>query len=423
MQLRHIGWNLAGLSMPLVVAATTVPHLIDRIGAERFGLLALAWGLIGYAGALDLGIGRALTQKVARLLGQGANDAIPSVLATASRVTFITGLIGGVLIAIAGMFGAANFVETETIPSGEVKNAILLLAIALPAQAMSATYRGVNEAYKNFQGISLLRIGLGVATFGGPYLVALYTVQLPWLVATLVVSRLIALSAFRRLASCCIGDSVQTSVKPAYSKVVARELFQFGGWVTVSNIVSPVLVQADRFVIAYLLSATAVTVYILPYEIVVQAVIFVTAISSVMFPTVSKMLVECPDRWRGYFYRWLAITAVVMLFVCGTLAWFLPFILKIWLKENFDPQSILVGQVLCVGVFANSVGIMQYALLHAKGRTDITARLHLFELPFFLILLFVLVGLFGVVGAAWAWVLRMVFDAFGLTWFALIKKN
>ena len=50
MRFAHIGWNLAGLSLPLVVAAATVPRLISILGQERFGLLALAWGLVGYGG-------------------------------------------------------------------------------------------------------------------------------------------------------------------------------------------------------------------------------------------------------------------------------------------------------------------------------------------------------------------------------------
>jgi O-antigen/teichoic acid export membrane protein len=45
MRLSHIAWNLGGLILPLGVAALTVPPLIDRLGHERFGLLALAWGL------------------------------------------------------------------------------------------------------------------------------------------------------------------------------------------------------------------------------------------------------------------------------------------------------------------------------------------------------------------------------------------
>ena len=69
MQLKNIAWNLAGLGGPLIVAALTVPALIRMIGMERFGLLALAWGLIGFAGIFDLGIGRATTQTISRLRG------------------------------------------------------------------------------------------------------------------------------------------------------------------------------------------------------------------------------------------------------------------------------------------------------------------------------------------------------------------
>ncbi len=60
-------------------------------------------------------------------------------------------------------------------------------------------------------------------------------------------------------------------------------------------------------------------------------------------------------------------------------------------KGKFNEQSALIGQVLCLGAFANGIGSMYYVFLHAKGRTDLTAKLHLVELPmfvFFLILLF-----------------------------------
>ena len=115
MRLSHIGWNLAGLSLPLLIAVVTVPQLISRLGNERFGLLALAWGLIGYAGALDLGIGRALTQWVARLRGEGNLLPISGILATANRITLLAGLLGGALIAIAALAGLGSWVKAATI--------------------------------------------------------------------------------------------------------------------------------------------------------------------------------------------------------------------------------------------------------------------------------------------------------------------
>lgn len=416
MRLSHIGWNLAGLSLPLLVAVVTVPHLIAVLGNERFGLLALAWGLIGYAGALDLGVGRALTQMVARLRGEGHVTIVPDVLATAGRITLVAGLVGGVVIAAIALAGGGAWVNTKDVSASELKSAILLLAIALPAQSMSATYRGLNEAYLNFKGISLVRAGLGVVNFGGPYLVAHYTVQLPWLVATLVASRLLALVTYRNLATGCLDPRAGAQNNGHYSTSIAKSLFSFGGWITVSSVVSPILLQADRFMIASVLSAAAVTIYVLPYEVVIQSLILVGAISTVIFPTLSRLIHARPGQWQAYFRRWLLVVTALMLSVCVALAILIPILLPLWVRTNLKPESILVGQILCVGVFINSVGTMFYALLHAKERPDLTAKLHLVELPIYISCLFLLLHEYGVIGAAWAWVGRMLFDTAGLAW-------
>ncbi len=418
MQLSHFSWNLGGLALPLGVAFLTVPHLIENLGQERFGLLALAWGLIGYAGSLDLGLGRALTQMVARMRGDGKLSSIPDVLTTAGRITLVTGLIGGGLIGIAALMGGQAWIRTQSTSASEIQSSMVLLAIALPAQAMSATYRGLNEAFMNFKGISLLRAGLGVVNFAGPYAVSIFTIQLPWLVATLVVSRLMALLIFRHLAIQCLKYAPETRGPAVYSASIAKSLFAFGGWVTVSSIVSPILVQADRFVIAATISAAAVSVYVVPYELVVQSLVLVGAVSSVMFPSLSQMVQEKPSEWKPYFFKWLIRVACMMAVVCSALAFLLPLILPLWIKNNIQPESILVGQVLCLGVFANALGSMFYALLHARGRSDLTAKLHLVEAPFFLISLFYFIDEIGIVGVAWTWVARMIIDLFSLIYFS-----
>jgi O-antigen/teichoic acid export membrane protein len=414
MRLSHISWNLAGLVLPLLVAFVTVPQLIEKLGSERFGLLALAWGLIGYAGVLDMGIGRALTQMVARLRGEGNLTPIPNVLTTAGCITLVTGLTGSVLIVVAVVFGAGAWIKTQSVSSNEISKSLLLLAIALPAQAMSATYRGLNEAYLNFKGISLLRIALGVVNFGGPFLLAFYTTDMFWLVSVLVCSRLMALLLYYRLASTCLEEKKPEKNHATYSAQAAKALFSFGGWVTVSSVVSPLLVQADRFAIAAVISATAVTIYVIPYEVTVQSLVVVGAVSSVIFPSLSMLIHKKPSQWQAFFRRWLRIVIGMMFLVCTVLAIFLPKILQLWLKGNFVPESAVIGQILCLGVFANAIGSMYYALLHAKGRADLTAKLHLIELPLFILLLIFLLHRFGLMGAAWAWVGRMIFDAVAL---------
>jgi O-antigen/teichoic acid export membrane protein len=274
-------------------------------------------------------------------------------------------------------------------------------------QAVSATYRGVNEAFLSFERITIVRVLLGAANFGLPYLIALRTNRVDLLIASLVVSRGLALVFYRVFALQCLAS---LGGRGTYTAPVARQLFRFGGWFTVSSIVSPLLVQADRFFIAAILGAAAVTTYVIPYEVTVQTLILSSAVTTVAFPAISRLLPTDPEQAMRLFNRWLKRVFVVMVVGLVVLAIILPILLTVWLHKPADPASVAVGRILCIGVIANSMGAMYFALLHARGRTRVTAIVHLIEAPLYAGALVVLVRYFGVEGAAVAWALRMLFD-------------
>lgn len=420
MRMAHIGWNLAGLSLPLLVAAITVPHLMTMLGHERFGLLALAWGLIGYAGALDLGIGRAATQYVARLKAGKTSEhfVIPAVLATGVRITLFAGGVGALGIIAAGILDIGNFLKVEEVDSIEIKISIFLLALALPMQAVSATYRGVNEAYLNFKEISLLRIILGMSNFGVPFLVTIYSTKIYWLVGSLVLSRAIALYAYRFLAVRCILDLINKDNSKYISKI-AKELFRFGGWFTVSSILNPAVATADRLIIASTISAAAVSVYVIPYEMVAQSLIVVGAVTTVAFPYLSQLRVTDVERVKRFFYKILVFSVAAMGCVEMLYIFFGRAIINLWLGEAASAEVYPVMKMLSFGLIPYTVGTVCISLLHAYEKTALTAKLNLMEFPVFLFLIYSLTSSFGVIGAAYAWVLRVTINATLLLIFAV----
>src|SRR6266436_5464752 len=88
---RNTVWNLLGSGAPMVVAVFSIPILIQGLGKERFGILTLAWALVGYASLFDLGLGRALTQQVAEKLGTGKHDDIPVLVWTSLALMLALG--------------------------------------------------------------------------------------------------------------------------------------------------------------------------------------------------------------------------------------------------------------------------------------------------------------------------------------------
>jgi O-antigen/teichoic acid export membrane protein len=96
---------------------------------------------------------------------------------------------------------------------------------------------------------------------------------------------------------------------------------------------------------------------------------------------------------------------------------FAPEILRVWLGHAFEVRSTDVLRWLMLGVLINSLAMLPFTLLQGIGRADVTAKLHLAELPFYLALLVLLIQHFGIEGAAIAWCTRVTADLVALIWF------
>lgn len=409
MKISHVAWNLAGLSVPLLIAAVAIPQLLASIGNERFGLLALTWGLIGYAGILDFGIGRALTKVVSSMLGQDDLASIPSALKTATQLTLRISLIGAGFICAAAVVGATSFLKVESIPDSELIVAAILFALALPLQAISATYKGVNEAYLNFRAVSIIRVLLGASTFGLPLIIAMFTKAMPALIGSLVISRFFALIFYRKEAKKCIAH-IQNA-NPAFSKAIKSKILHFGGWFSVSNTLNPILGSLDRMFIGTIISSAAIAAYAIPYEITAQSLVIIGAITTVTFPYLATMLAKDRAKANHFFIKILTGSVGIMMIVTLVLYVAGPAILEIWLGEKMDPRSGPIIKILSLGLVPYTVGTLCTSLLHSYGRTDITAKIHLIEFPFFCGLIFHMVNSYGLAGAASAWTIRVTCDA------------
>jgi O-antigen/teichoic acid export membrane protein len=316
MRISNILWNLFGLGIPLIIAAATIPALLDNLGSERFGLLAMAWGLTALSGLFDLGIGRAVTQAVSAHLGARETAQIPILVSVATRLALRTGIGGCILFASLVLLGVQNNLKFASGLSEEVFWAFLLLSIVVPLQSVSAMYRGINEAYENFRYISFIRAGLGVSSFAGPLAVSYWSVGLPLLFGSLVMARIIGFYFYQRAVRRHTISSPQTKLLVLASeraKISAR-LLSFGGWFTVSNVIYPLLGQLDRWLIGSLISAAAVTSYVVPFDLIGQSLTIVGAVTTVAFPNITSRLQN--DRINAFAeFRWMLLIMVVLMTV------------------------------------------------------------------------------------------------------------
>lgn len=405
---RNVAWNLLGLGLPMLVAVCAIPPLVHGLGAKRFGLLTLAWVVIGYFSLFDLGMGRALTRVVAERRGSGRDEEIPSMVRAALPLMLALGLVGSLTLRAISPWLLLDILRVPPDLRHESIRSFSMLALAIPVVIMSAALRGVLEGHQKFGLANLVRGTMGSFSFLGPLLVLPFTHDLAAVVTTLVAGQTLALLAYVSACSRVIpGLFRRGSMSPA----AVRPLIRFGGWVTVSNITGPIMVYIDRFLIGSLLSLSAVTFYATPYEFITRAGVLPAALAGALFPVFSTDAAAESDRVPRLMARALAyvflglfpITLIAVLFARDGLSW--------WLGAPFALASTGVLQWLAAGVLVNGLAQIPYALIQGFSRPDITAKLHLIELPFYLLITWQLIVHRGIKGAAMAWTLRAVVDA------------
>ena len=99
--------------------------------------------------------------------------------------------------------------------------------------------------------------------------------------------------------------------------------------------------------------------------------------------------------------------SVVMIPAVAVVVLFAKTGLTLWLGADFAEQSFRVAQLLALGILVHSLGQPSFTLIQALGRPDLTAKLHVAEIPFYVLYLPWLIERFGIDGAAGAWLLRV----------------
>jgi O-antigen/teichoic acid export membrane protein len=201
-------------------------------------------------------------------------------------------------------------------------------------------------------------------------------------------------------------------------RAIIVPMLRQGGWMTVSNIVSPMMVNLDRFLVGALLSIGAVAYYATPYDMLMKLLLIPAALLGVLFPAFAATFDNDPSATARLLERAIRLMILAMFPFAILLVTFAHEGLQLWLGSDFARTSAVVVKWLAVGVFINSVGQIPFSGLQAIGRSDLTAKLHAVELPLYAATILLLTRSLGLQGVAMAWTLRVAFDTTALLWLA-----
>lgn len=404
---RNALFNFAGMATPMLAGLFAIPYLIEGMGKERFGLLAIIWMGVGYFSLFDLGLARSLTKLVADRLGRKDDADLPELIWTALWLIVLLGIIGTIVILVFVKPIIYQLLNVSASLRIEGVRSFQLLAFSLPIVTATSALIGILEAHQQFAKIAAVRIPLGVMTFLGPVLSLHFSPSLVWATTALITARGVAFVFYYAQAARLNGALTRPR---GLAQGHLRPLFSFGGWLTVSNIVGPLMVYFDRFLIGAILGMTAVTYYITPYEVLSRLQMLPQAVMGVLFPAFATVIVSDRERLPQLYSRATRIIFLLMLPIMSIIFLYAPEVLQLWLGDDFRVAATPVAQLFALGWMINFLARSPFTVLQSSGCPELIAKAHLLELIPYGLALWLLTQKFGISGAAAAWVLRVLVD-------------
>ncbi len=395
--------NTSGTAIQTLIALVTVPIYIHHIGSARYGILSIVWILLGYFGFLDFGLSRASANALGQMRDAPRNERA-RILSTTLYLNLALGLVGSCLLYLTGLILLKGYVVLEGELRAEVLAAFPWTVLMLPLAMVSSIGIGALESREKFFGANILQIIGYVLGQLAPVACAIFvSPSLALLVPAALAGRVVA-----TIATFGVVIVAEGGIYPwAFDRAHVPRLFKYGAWVSVTNIISPILSSADQIMIGTLLGPTPVAHYAVPMNLAVRGQLVATSLARTLFPRMSHL-----DAVSARALASRASIALAYLFgaVCAAGIVFVGLFLKLWVGPAFAAGSVHVGQILLIGAWVNGIAFIPFGLLQAQGRPDLVAKIHAIQFVPCLLLFFGMTKLLGLEGAAIAWTLRVAVD-------------
>lgn len=404
--IKNSAWNLAGFAIPILIAIPAIGYLARALGVEKFGIFTLAYAVVGYASIFDAGLSRAVIRAVA--MNTSDEPKLIKILGTSTGAVIFLSIIAAFILFVS----ANRLPEMLSITAGAQADAATgfkILSVVIIPYLLSTVWFSYLEGESEFRKLNILKTLTGITISVFPVLGVLYEPSFTNAVIGLLLGRM-----FTAIIAYCYGlGRFRKSIFCLDIKTL-KELLGFGGWITVSNIISPVMVYFDRFFISSVVGAQSVAFYTAPAEAIARLLVVPMAVAKVIFPKLSAQHDDAKSQ-TILAYKLLGVFSVLLAIFVYIFA---KEIMFYWMGPSYVGDSVLVLQILVVGFVFNSIAQIPFAQVQAAGYSKITAFIHLAEVIPYLVLLYWLVHEYSYVGAAIAWSIRVGVDLIVLAYYA-----
>jgi O-antigen/teichoic acid export membrane protein len=390
----------SGTLVTACVFLLTTPQILRDFGIERFGYISLLLVLFSSASLLDLGLSRGVTYFVSKNKIDN-KEKLSRVWQLVYLLFFWSVFIGWVAYFLLNKY----FESMDNVPielKVELLNSNIYIAATVLFVILHAVFRGVLEGFECFGTTSVIKIIMALLIFVMLYISPNFESTLVYAAQVFLLVRITLLLVIVKL--------VINRIKPVF---IFRwgdisEIVMISWQASISSLSSTILNYIDRFLGGLYANPLFFGSYSLISDSVMRVLFIPGAISSVLYPSISKSdIADCKSKLRkATIYVLTAIIPIIIILnlVGSTL-------LKLWLDNEFEGVDIsFYILILSIGLLFLSLSHVFYAFIQGMGHFSFTARLHLIELLVFTPIFVIVAMNYGLNGIVSVWLIRIIID-------------
>jgi O-antigen/teichoic acid export membrane protein len=374
------------------------PFLVHKLGLQQYGIWMLVSAILGSMGILSTGFGDATVKYVSTYRGQNNLAGVQrTIRATLSINMFLGGLLG-ILVWLIAPFSVEHIFKIEPMFHLASIQAIRISAVILLLRSVESVFVSTLRAFERYgppvrlnvflrcivviSAVALAATGRGV--------VAIMAATLFWSALVVVLQ---VLSARRVVGA--------LNPFPTIAKDAVAEVFSFGCFSWLQALAGVGFTYADRFLVAAMLGAEPVAIYVLCVQAAQPIHGLSAAAFNFVFPHISSRHEAGEIHGPRRVFRFALLSSLGLSFAFGLpLIIFGRPILQLWMGADFARQAHAVLAVLVFAFIVLALNIVPHNALLALGQVRFVSSVNIVGGIVSLVVAAALIPSIGLVGAA-----------------------
>lgn len=407
--LKNSSYLFAGFLLPMFFGIFVTRELAAKLGTVEFGVFLLLNAINSFIGYVDLGLGTAITKFAAEYHARDDTNSLQNLLGSARVIFFLTGILGLAIFAVLGKW----FLPAFNIPAQSYHNifiVFILSGLVFFFNSINTVHTAVLSSLQRFDLITKLGTLNLVAVSLGSIILLRSGFQLKAVMALNVASVFFQILALRYYSRRLLPD---LKIRFAMVRNEVAKAYKFGLQTFVSGISDSCLVFLDRLVIPIFLGPSQLAFYSVPGNVALKIPQVTNSLTGMFFPMASALSgTGQMEKLKSIYIRAFRNLSVIAMAITVAIILFANKILFFWLGADYANNGTEVLQVLALVYYLIALYNPLRNMLLGLGEVKLLIRQSIIMAVINVILLFIAVPRYGIVGAAWAYlfsVLPMIF--------------